>query len=446
MGSTLEQRPGSDGSAGPDGPDGSAVPPGGAASVSARRERSLYALFCGHLICLFGIALSNIFLGLTILATPFLAGRPAAWLRRGRALLWALAAYVALLGVAIALSVDRGASFGALRELFTLTTLPLALLAVRDERRLRWLVDTLILVAAGLAVLGLSQLALGYGSIDRRIKGPFSHVMTFSGVLLLIDLLLIARLIAPPAADVSRRRPLDRAWVGWTCLALINVAVVTSLTRSAWIALTGALLALVWLRRRRWLMAVPAAIVVFIVLVPVPVLARVVSTANFSDESTYDRLCMLEAGFRMTAEHPFAGIGPEMAERRYPIYRHPTSSRLNAPHLHNSYLQLAAERGLPALVAYLALVGISLGSAWRAYRAEGSAAGSRPDLYLGGGAALLSFSIAGLFENNWGDTEVQRMALFLLALPFCLRPAGEPAMAAAAASVAPAAASAGASG
>ena len=48
--------------------------------------------------------------------------------------------------------------------------------------------------------------------------------------------------------------------------------------------------------------------------------------------------------------------------------------------------------------------------------------GARVDLYLGAGAALLAFSLAGLFENNWGDTEVQRMALFLLAVPFCLRP------------------------
>jgi hypothetical protein len=34
--------------------------------------------------------------------------------------------------------------------------------------------------------------------------------------------------------------------------------------------------------------------------------------------------------------------------------------------------------------------------------------------------ALLAFNLAGLFENNWGDTEVQRPALLLLAIPFCL--------------------------
>jgi O-antigen ligase len=398
-----------------------APPPPPSPPPETPRERWFYGLFCGHLLTLFGIALSNVFLGLTLLATPFLPQRREPALARARPLLGALVAYVLWLGVAIAASVDRDASLSAIREVLTLSTLPLALLAVRDERRLRQLVDALILVAAGLAVLGLSQLAFGYGSIDRRIKGPFSHVMTFSGVLLLIDLLLIARMIAPPAA-ASPRRPLDRAWVAWSCLLLINAAVLTSLTRSAWFGIAAGLLGLVWVRRRHWLLALPAAAIVFVVAAPVPVLARLISTANLSDESSYDRLCMIDAGLRMTAEDPLTGIGPEMARRRYPIYRHPTSSRLNAPHLHNSYLQLLAERGIPALLSYLALVGLSISAGWRAYREEGGPRGARVDLYLGAGAALLAFSIAGLFENNWGDTEVQRMALFLLALPFCLRP------------------------
>jgi hypothetical protein len=34
--------------------------------------------------------------------------------------------------------------------------------------------------------------------------------------------------------------------------------------------------------------------------------------------------------------------------------------------------------------------------------------------------ALLAFNLAGLFENNWGDAEVKRLALFVLMMPFCL--------------------------
>jgi O-antigen ligase len=129
---------------------------------------------------------------------------------------------------------------------------------------------------------------------------------------------------------------------------------------------------------------------------------------------------MLEAGMTMVAERPLFGLGPEMVERRYPIYRAPTAPRFEIPHLHNSFLQLAAERGVPALLAYLAMTWASLRAMYRAYRREGGSRGARADLYLGGMLALLAFNIAGLFENNWGDTEVQRAALFLLVMPFCL--------------------------
>jgi O-antigen ligase len=90
------------------------------------------------------------------------------------------------------------------------------------------------------------------------------------------------------------------------------------------------------------------------------------------------------------------------------------------PHLHNGFLQLAAERGLPALAAYLAMMGLALRAGWRGFRAGGGFAGPRADLYLGAVLALAAFNLGGLFENSWGDTEVQRLALFTLALPLCV--------------------------
>ncbi len=240
-----------------------------------------------------------------------------------------------------------------------------------------------------------------------------------------------------------------RPWLAWTALVVINGALFASLTRNAWLGLAVGGGWLLWMRRRRLvLLALPAALA-FVVFAPVPILARALSVTDLSDESSYDRLCMLDAGSRMVAEHPLLGIGPNMVERLYPIYRHASASRLNVPHLHNSYFQLAAERGLPALASYLALLALALLRAGRGYRSDraaadptvgaarapsessapSAAAGSRADLWLGVTAALLAFSVAGLFEDNWGDTEVQRIALLLLAAPFCLR-LGRPAPAA----------------
>ena len=88
--------------------------------------------------------------------------------------------------------------------------------------------------------------------------------------------------------------------------------------------------------------------------------------------------------------------------------------------------ETCAERGLPALASFLALLGVALVRARRGYRSDlalspaAGANGSRADLWLGVTAALVALSVAGLFEHNWGDTEVQRVALLLLAAPFCL--------------------------
>lgn len=384
-----------------------------------------YGLYVSHLATIFSIAASNILLGFTLLSLPWTyprgdrddrdnrdncGNRPVDW--AGLApLLVPLGFYVLLLLGSIAASYDPRTSLRSVTEVFSLLTLALAPLLVRSEREVRRLVDLLIAVAALLACTGIVQYLVGYNDLDNRIRGPFSHYMTFSGFLLICDLLLLASMVY-----TNRWRSLWR----WGALAVINVALLGSYTRNAWVAFFVAVTVLVLFRAPRLLLAYVPAAAVFIVLAPVPVLHRVVSITDLRDQSNYDRLCMLEAGLTMVRERPLFGCGPEMVERRYPLYRAPSAPRYEIPHLHNSLLELAAERGLPALGAYLWLTLAAVAVAWRRFKAEGGRHGPRADLYVGVMLALLAFNVAGLFENNWGDSEVQRPVLFVLALPFCL--------------------------
>lgn len=380
----------------------------------SRAQRAGYWLFVSHIATIFSIAASNILLGLTILSLPWTRRREVPWAEFAP-LLIPLGFYVLLLGGSIVASSDPGTSVRGATEVFSLTTLVLALLLVRGERQVRIAVDAVILVATLLAGLGLSQYLFGYGDIDRRIRGSFSHYMTFSGVLLIGDLLLVSSMVYS-----GRWRSLWR----WAALAILNIALLGSLTRNAWVALVLTLTVLVVLRAPRLLLAYVPAAVLFVILAPVPLLHRVMSIADLRDPSNYDRLCMLEAGLAMIRERPLFGLGPELVERRYAIYRSPAAPRYEVPHLHNNLLQLAAERGLPALASYLWLTAASIAAAWRGLRREGGRKGRRADLYVGAMLALLAFNLAGLFENNWGDTEVQRPVLFVLAIPFCLRAGG----------------------
>ena len=81
------------------------------------------------------------------------------------------------------------------------------------------------------------------------------------------------------------------------CLAAISVALVSSLTRSAWIALAVGLALVIALVRPWLLLLAPPMAAALLVVLPVPVVHRLLSIADRSDGSNYDRICMAEAGF-----------------------------------------------------------------------------------------------------------------------------------------------------
>jgi len=396
-------------------------------------------LLAGHLWTIWGIALSNVFLGLTSLWCIFLWrtaerkdlpwNRPHGSVPHGSVphptvshatvapatvLLTPLFFYVLCFVVSALGSLDPRISLPELREILSLPTLVLALLLVRGERQTRLLYNGLMVVIALLALHGIAQNYLGgYGTLNRRVPGLFSHYQTFAGVLLLGALLLVARL----AAGNGRHRP----WY-WAGLVVVVWAMLLTLTRGAWVAfmVTLSIFALVRARRRLGLVLAAAgiALLLFFNFAPESWTSRMRSIANVRDPSNYDRLCMADAAFYMISERPLFGIGPEMVRHRYPLYRHPTAPRFNVPHLHNTFLQLAAEQGLLSLAAYLWLMLGGLTLAWRGYLKHSQ--GSPADLHLGVLLTIIGFNLAGLFEDNWRDTEVQRLILFLLAVPVCL--------------------------
>jgi O-antigen ligase len=94
--------------------------------------------------------------------------------------------------------------------------------------------------------------------------------------------------------------------------------------------------------------------------------------------------------------------------------RHSTS------HLHNTPLQITVERGLVGLATWLWIfvAGLVRGTVvMRRLPAHDRA------IALGVLAAIVTFLVGGLFEYNFGDTEVLLVMLALMALPFALAPA-----------------------
>jgi len=102
-------------------------------------------------------------------------------------------------------------------------------------------------------------------------------------------------------------------------------------------------------------------------------------------------------------------------------------------HMHNNFLQIAAERGIPGLVLWLWFM-LNLG--WEAFRVFVSTSGKANNdsgdpraassfvaaAAIGGWIALLA---AGMFEYNFGDSEILTLFLFMMSAPFALKKSDE---------------------
>jgi O-antigen ligase len=301
---------------------------------------------------------------------------------------------------------DPAASSRHLPGLSLFLLVPIAMDLSDTVARARTVFFALAASATALALYGIWQFLHGGNDLQSRIRGTLSHYMTFSGITLLAACLLLGQALE----GAGRWRAL-----GLLC-ALPFTAVLLTFTRGAYVGVVAALLVYAAVRRPRVLLWIAPALVVVYLLAPAGIRDRIRSTTDLSDPTNRDRIAMARAGARMVRDSPVFGLGPEMVQRYYPLYRDPDAPRWSVPHLHNNVIQFAAANGLFAAAAYLVLVGFAIARAAALVRR-----GDGPDrapLWAGALLAASALAVAGLFEYNFGDTEVEMATLLVYAIPF----------------------------
>jgi O-antigen ligase len=264
--------------------------------------------------------------------------------------------------------------------------------------------DVIVTVGGAAAAYGIVQYGmLHFDSLGQRPHGTLGHYMTYSGTLMLVIGVAAARLVFG-----SR----DRVWPALVMPALV-VALSLTLTRSAWVGACVAVGVLFILKDLRLLGLLPVVAALFFAFAPDSVTNRMVSMFDLRDPSNRDRLAMARTGSAMVRDFPLTGVGPAMIPRLYTQYRDPDAVQAMNPHLHNVPLQIAAERGLPALVIWMVFVGMLAYSLFKLFRSERDK--TLPAAALAAIAGMLS---AGLFEYNFGDSEFLMLFLVLVTLPF----------------------------
>ena len=137
---------------------------------------------------------------------------------------------------------------------------------------------------------------------------------------------------------------------------------------------------------------------------------------------------MARTGLRMIAAHPIFGIGPEQVQPQFLAYL-PADVPRPLPkgwygHLHNIYLQYAAERGLPALACMLWLIGKMALDFRRALQLASSRSNAR-FIWIGALAVIVAILAEGFFEYNLGDSEVLTMFLATMTCGYVAIKSGE---------------------
>ncbi len=204
----------------------------------------------------------------------------------------------------------------------------------------------------------------------------------------------------------------DRLWPALVMPALV-VALPLTFSRSAEVGVLLAVGLILMLKDLRLTALLPVVVALFFAFAPDTVTDRMASMFDMKDPTVRDRVAMLNTGRAMIAGHPLTGVGPSMIERMYARYRDPNGVNATNPHLHNVPVQIAAERGLPALAAWLWLIVAMTLAVWRLFRGGGDKVLASAAL-----AAVVAMLGAGLFEYNFGDSEFLMLFLVLVTLPF----------------------------
>jgi putative inorganic carbon (HCO3(-)) transporter len=321
--------------------------------------------------------------------------------------------------LSLAFSPEPALGIWAVRKFWLFSMGLLAANFVSSETRARSVYRWLLGIAGATSLYGVIQfvirerLFLTTGqladdpTILNRITGSLGHWMTFGGEQLLVWCAAVPAIII-----------LGRRWI--VPLSAVGAAIILSFTRGVWIGAGAGLAAIALAVPRRLLITIIVPIVIIAAATSGLIYHRVSKSFEKQSEGVTARFEMLDVGLRMIRNHPLFGVGPERIRKEFPgYYRGSSLDTFYYGHLHNNFLQLAAERGLLCLAAFIwfllelyrGLIGI--------FRRSDSSARWIP---LSALAALTGFVVGGLTEYNFGDSEVLILLLFIVSVPFAVFP------------------------
>lgn len=304
-------------------------------------------------------------------------------------------------------SVNFITSLKDIKELLLFLIVPVLFNSFNEEKLFLWFNYA---ISFSIFISFLASLAEYSGIFfpQERVSGFLGHYMTQSGILLLI--------ISFSFANILGERKFSKLF--WTFIFTISlVSLLLTFTRSAWIGAFFSISLILILFRPKLLILLIPLLVLILLFSPINVKKRFLSIFDPKDETNRDRIHMGIVGIKIISKYPLFGSGPDTIRLIYSKFKPKEAIREN-PHLHNNILQIFAERGVFALLSWLWFIYLAAKKNLEVFRQ------SENKFFkisaLGAIGAITGLFIAGLFEYNFGDSEVKMLFLYIITYPLLI--------------------------
>ena len=229
---------------------------------------------------------------------------------------------------------------------------------------------------------------------------------------------LIVDIWAPVAFLLaSAKRPSWERLFCFGCLVAILMGTTLAASRGGFLGLLASVFYLVTRSRKpiRNLLAAGALIFPLVLFSPSSLMRRVKNPALGDQQAQVARIWAWKGGLKMMRTHPLLGIGMHNFKGLILQYEEPEEKFESLAH--NSYLEIGAEDGIPAMFLYIGLLGATFWLLERCRRRlQGANATLFPDIALGLQAGLISYIISSFFMSAWWE----KMFWLLIFLTMCL--------------------------
>lgn len=221
---------------------------------------------------------------------------------------------------------------------------------------------------------------------------------------------------------IQQKQPRWQRWFCLGCLGMTVAAVLVSASRGGFVGLVASCLWFLLKSRQRVrnLLLVCATLAALSLPMSISPVQRLLHPTRSDEDAQQTRLLLWAGGLKMIEMHPLFGVGLDGYKFEVAKYIDPAKVPIGETVqriAHNSYMEIAAEMGLPALLIF---AGILLSSLWSLERVRRIAEKSGDEFLrrvaLGLQAGILGAAVALFFVSG----EYQKMFWFAIFISACL--------------------------